>query len=404
VVRRELRQFENSWYDGEKIKLSRDRVDRLGYFKEVNIETPEVPGTTDQVDINMAVVEKPTGNILLGAGFSSSEKITLTGSIQQANAFGSGNTLGIDVNTSKRNKTLAISQTNPYFTDDGVSRSYELFLRTTRPPEVNTGDYYVRTTGANIKFGVPFSEVDTVFFGVGIERTEVQTYRGVPGYNDSPPIYLDYAAKFGDGSRATTTSFPLTTAWQRDSRDSALVPTTGRYQRVNLETAPVGTLKYYRAVYQDQWFRPLFRTVTLALNGEVGYGRGLQGKPFPIFKNFYAGGIGSVRGYEGSSLGPRATNGDPLGGASRLIVNAELQFPFPGSGNDRTLRWFTFADAGNVFAEGEKMKISELRYSAGIGISWVSPIGPLKLSYGKPLNAKPEDKKQQLQFQLGTGF
>jgi outer membrane protein insertion porin family len=157
-------------------------------------------------------------------------------------------------------------------------------------------------------------------------------------------------------------------------------------------------------VYQDQWFKPLFRNVTLALNGEVGYGRGLQGKPFPIFKNFYAGGIGSVRGYEGSSLGPHAVNGDPLGGASRLIFNAELQFPFPGSGNDRTLRWFTFMDGGNVFAEGEKIKTSELRYSAGIGISWVSPIGPLKLSYGKPLNAKPEDRKQQLQFQLGTGF
>jgi outer membrane protein insertion porin family len=404
VVRREFRQFENSWYDGEKIRLSRDRVDRLGYFKDVNIETPEVPGTTDQVDVNMTVTEKPTGNILLGAGFSSSEKLTLTGSIQQANAFGSGNTLGIDVNTSKRNKTYSISQTNPYFTDDGISRSYELFLRTTRPPEVNTGEYYVRTTGANIKFGVPFSEVDTVFFGVGVERTQVQTYRGVPGYNDSPPIYLDYVSKFGNGVTATTTSFPLTTAWQRDSRDSALVPTKGRYQRVNFEVAPSGSLKYYRAVYQDQYFKPMFRNVTLALNGELGYGKGLQGKPFPIFKNFYAGGIGSVRGYEGSSLGPRAINGDPLGGTSRIIANAELQFPFPGSGNDRTLRWFTFVDGGNVFAEGERMQLSELRYSAGIGISWVSPIGPLKLSYGKPLNAKPEDKKQQLQFQLGTGF
>jgi outer membrane protein insertion porin family len=404
VVRREFRQFEDSWYDGEKIRLSRDRVDRLGYFKEVNIETPEVAGTTDQVDVNMSVVEKPTGNILLGAGFSSSEKLTLTGSIQQANAFGSGNTLGIDVNTSKRNKTLALSQTNPYFTDDGVSRSYELFLRTTRPPEVNTGDYRIKTTGANIKFGVPFSEVDTVFFGAGVERTEVETFRGVPGFNDSPPLYLEYVSKFGNGVTAKTTSFPLTAAWQRDSRDSALVPSRGRYQRVNLETAPAGSLRYYRAVYQDQWFRPLFRTVTLALNGEVGYGRGLQGKPFPIFKNFYAGGIGSVRGYEGSSLGPRASNGDPLGGASRLIANAELQFPFPGSGNDRTLRWFTFVDAGNVFAEGERMQLSELRYSAGIGISWVSPIGPLKLSYGRPLNAKTGDRPQQLQFQLGTGF
>ncbi|HYC42951.1 MAG TPA: outer membrane protein assembly factor BamA [Noviherbaspirillum sp.] len=404
VVRREFRQFENSWYDGEKIRLSRDRVDRLGYFKEVNIETPEVLGTTDQVDVNMTVAEKPTGNILLGAGFSSSEKLMLTGSIQQANAFGSGNTLGIDVNTSRRNRTIALSQTTPYFTDEGVSRSYEVFLRTTRPPEVNTGDYVVKTTGANIKFGVPFSEVDTVFFGAGIERTEVQTYTGVPGFNDSPELYKRYVADFGNGTDATTTSFPLTAAWQRDSRDSALVPTVGRYQRVNVEFAPAGSLKYYRAMYQHQWFRPLFRSVTLALNGEIDYGRGLGGRPYPIFKNFYAGGIGSVRGYEGSSLGPRALNGDPLGGTSRIIANAELQFPFPGSGNDRTLRWFTFFDAGNVFAEGAKMNVSDLRYAVGAGISWVSPIGPLKLSYGVPLNSKAGDRKQNFQFQLGTGF
>lgn len=404
VIRREFRQFENSWYDGEKIRLSRDRVDRLGYFTEVAIETPEVPGTSDQVDINMTVAEKPTGNILLGAGFSSSEKVMLTGSIQQANAFGSGNTLGIDVNTSRRNRTIAVTQTNPYFTDDGISRSYEVFLRTTRPPEVNTGDYVVKTTGANIKFGVPFSEVDTVFFGVGVERTNVETYTGVPGFNDSPELYKRYVTDFGDGATATTTSFPLTAAWQRDSRDSALVPTVGRYQRVNVEVAPAGSLRYYRAVYQHQYFRPMFSAVTLALNGEVGYGRGFGGKPFPIFKNFYAGGIGSVRGYEGSSLGPRAGNGDPLGGASRIIANAELQFPFPGSGADRTLRWFTFVDAGNVFGEGEKLNVSDFRYSAGLGISWVSPIGPLKLSYGAPLNAKPGDRKQNFQFQLGTGF
>ncbi|SNS77056.1 Beta-barrel assembly machine subunit BamA [Noviherbaspirillum humi] len=404
VIRREFRQFEDSWYDGEKIRLSRDRVDRLGYFKEVSIDTPEVTGTTDQVDVNMTVAEKPTGNILLGAGFSSSEKVTLTGSIQQANAFGSGNTVGVDVNTSRRNRTIAFSQVNPYFTDDGISRSFELFLRTSRPPIVNTGDYVVRTTGGNVKFGVPFSEVDTVFFGVGVERTQVETYFGVPGYNDSPELYRRYVAQFGDGSTATTTSFPLTTAWQRDSRDSALVPTRGRYQRANLEVAPFSDLKYYRAIYQHQYFLPIGRTVTLALNGEFDYGKGLGGRPYPIFKNFYAGGIGSVRGFEGSSLGPRAANGDPLGGSTRLIFNAELQFPFPGSGNDRTLRWFTFLDGGNVFAEGQKLETSALRYGAGLGISWVSPIGPLKLSVGSPLNAKTGDRTQRFQFQLGTGF
>ncbi|MGV3653730.1 MAG: outer membrane protein assembly factor BamA [Noviherbaspirillum sp.] len=401
VIRREFRQFESSWYDGEKIKLSRDRVDRLGYFTEVNIETPEVPGTTDQVDLNVGIVEKPTGNIAIGAGYSSSEKLTLTGSIQQANVFGSGNTLGLDVNTSSRNRTISLSQTNPYFTEDGVSRSYEVFTRTTRPPEVNSGDFKIETKGGNIRFGVPFSEVDTVFFGIGVERTTVETFP------NSPLLYQQYVRDFGDGVDATTTSFPLTAAWQRDSRDSALVPSTGRYQRANLEVSTAGSLRYYRAIYQHQYFKPMFSRTTLALNGEFDYGKGFGGKPYPVFKNFYAGGIGSVRGYEGSSLSVNPVPGqDAVGGQARLILNAELQFPFPGTGSDRSLRWFTFFDAGNVFnlEQSERINTSNLRYSAGVGISWISPIGPLKLSFGKALNAKEGDRTQSFQFQLGTGF
>lgn len=404
VIRREFRQYEDSWYDGSKIKLSRDRVDRLGYFKEVTIETPEVPGTTDQVDVDMTVVEKPTGNIMLGAGFSSADKLSLTGSIQQENAFGSGSTVGLDVNTSSRYRTISLTQTNPYFTDDGISRSYELFLRTVRPPEFYTTDYKVQTTGANVKFGVPFTELDTIFFGLGVERTMVQTYsiNGVVGDN-SPAAYQQYVNSFNPGSdSATTTGYPLTAAWQRDSRDSALVPTTGRYQRANLEVSTIGSLRYYRGTYQHQYFHPLFTNATLALNGEFDYGGGIGGRPYPIFKNFYAGGIGSVRGYESSSLGSNKdpASGDSLGGSKRLIANVELQLPFPGA--DRSLRWFTFFDAGNVF--NDKIQLSDLRYSTGIGISWVSPIGPLKLSYGRPLKVENGDRKQQFQFQLGTGF
>src|SRR5690606_33720297 len=153
---------------------------------------------------------------------------------------------------------------------------------------------------------------------------------------------------------ASTTSIPLTIAWQRDNRDSALVPTKGRYQRINFEVSPAGDTKYYRATFQQQYFQPLFSSTTLALNGEINYGKALGGDTYPIFKNFYGGGIGSVRGYESASLGPKedGTN-DPLGGSKRLILNAELQFPFPGSENDRTLRWFTFVDAGNVYGDDE---------------------------------------------------
>jgi outer membrane protein insertion porin family len=406
VVRREMRQFENSWYDGEKIKLSRDRVDRLGYFKDVNVETPEVPGSTDQVDVNMAVTEKPTGNIMVGAGFSQTDKVSLTGSIQQANAFGSGNTVGIDINTSKTYRTIAVSQTNPYFTDDGVSRSYSLYLRTIRPPVDNIGDYMVKTTGASVTFGVPFSELDTIYFGAGIENTVVET---VSGDNSSPLLYQQYVKDFGDPSgfgTAKTTSLPLTVSWQRDSRDSALVPTSGRFQKANLEFSTLGSLKYYRMGYQHQYFQPLFnRAVTLATNAEIDYGGGFGGKAYPVFKNYYAGGIGTVRGYDGNGLGQvRDQYGDSQGGSKRVLGSVELQLPFPGSGQDRTLRWFTFFDAGQVYADGEKLSVSELRYSTGVGISWISPIGPIKLSYGKALNASSTDKVQAFQFQLGTGF
>ncbi|MBS0309006.1 MAG: outer membrane protein assembly factor BamA [Proteobacteria bacterium] len=438
VIRRELRQFENSWYDGSKIKLSRDRLNRLDYFKEVNIETPEVPGTNDQVDVNLNVVEKPTGNLNLGAGFSSSEKLSMSGSISQANIFGSGNALSVEVNTSKISRTIAISQTTPYFTDDGVSRSFDVFYRTTNPPSSSTGDYQIKTMGGNIRFGVPFTEVDTVFFGLGVERTKLTTYSGYstsgtpPGdgsHIDSPSVYKTYVEKLGGGctttdpntlvitnnssnctTDTTTTTFPLSVAWQRDSRDSVLIPSTGTYQRAYLELGALGSQRYYRTAYQHQIFQPLFSGITLALNGELNYGHGLGGKPYPIFKNNFAGGVGSIRGFEGSSLGPRSTPtptspfGDPVGGSKRIVLNSELQFPFPGSGNDRSLRWFTFFDAGNVFGENDKMRMSDLRYSAGLGISWISPMGPLKLIFGKPLNAKPQDQIQRFQFQLGTGF
>jgi outer membrane protein insertion porin family len=403
VIRREFRQFEGSWYDGNKIKASRDRVDRLGFFKEVTVDTPETQGTSDQVDVNLTVVERPTGNFTVGGAFSQAEKFTFTASIQQANFAGSGTTVGIDLNTSRYSRTIAFSQTNPYFTDDGISRAYEVYLRTTRPPALNIGSYTVKQTGGRISFGVPFSEVDTVFFGIGAERTNIITDE------TSPTRFKTYVQQFGnspDGvGTATTNALPLTAAWARDSRDSAITPTYGRYQRANLELDLMGDSKYYRAIYEHQWFRPLSRFFTLALKGEVDYGHGLQGKAFPVFKNLYAGGIGSVRGYLSSSLGivDPSTN-DALGGASRLIGNAEMQMPFPGSGADRSLRWFGFVDGGQIYQEGQKMRISELRYSTGLGVSWISPVGPLKLSYAKPLNAKPGDRLERFQFQMGTGF
>ena len=424
VIRREFRQFESSWYEGDKIKLSRDRLGRLGFFLDTNVDTIEVPGAPDQVDLNVNVSEKPTGNVMIGAGFSSSEKLTLTGSINQANAFGTGNNIGISVNTSRVYRTIAIQHTNPYFTEDGVSKTTEVFLRTSRPPlYLSDVNYKVVTRGANVSFGVPFTEIDRVFLGAGLEDTTVDTFTNSPSRyrefvhnaNNDPGAFDPLSATDGVGN-AHTVAFPLTAAWQRDNRDSALIPTKGRYRRANVEVSPVGSSTYYRTTYQDQYFIPLnlSNTATLAINGEINYGGALGDNAYPIFKNYFAGGIGTVRGYQAGSLSISERSkglGDtrfnlPIGGSARLIMNAELQMPFPGTGVDRSLRWFTFFDAGQVFSpeNGEKINLSDLRYSTGLGLSWISPVGPLKLSLGYPMNPQSFDRTQRFQFQLGTGF
>jgi outer membrane protein insertion porin family len=394
VIRREFRQFEAAWYDGQKIKLSRDRVDRLGYFKQVSVDTAEVAGTQDQVDLTISVEEKPTGNLMLGAGFSSADKLSLSASIKQDNVFGSGNYLGLEVNTSKSNRTLVISTVDPYFTDIGISRSLDVFYRTTKPLSSQGGSYELITPGASVRFGVPFTESDTIYFGAGIEQTEIKSGTGLP------IAYQHYVDQFGDKS----TSVPLTLGWARDTRDSTLVPNDGRYQRVNLDWGVAGDTRYLKANYQYQQYWPLFRNFTLAFNGEVGWGKGLSGKPYPLFKNFYGGGLGTVRGFEQNSLGQVGADGVYVGGSKKVNINTELYVPVPGTGNDRTLRMFTYLDIGNIWSEDEKVAAGDLRASAGVGVSWVSPVGPLKLSFGQPIKKKPTDKIQKLQFQIGTAF
>ena len=402
VIRREFRQMEGAWYDGEKIKRSRDRVDRTGYFSEVSVETPEVFGTNDQVDLNMKVVEKPTGMVSLGAGFSQADKLMLAASLRQENFAGTGSTLGISFNTSSRYRTLVLTHTNPYFTDDGISRSSDLYLRTQRPSSYYDYDYKVQTMGVSTKFGIPFTELDKVFFGAGLEHNIVETYA------DSPDRYEQFVTDFGGSNpgKVTVNSIPLTIGWQRDSRNSALVPTKGQLTRINFEVSPTLDMEYYRATFQHQRYWPISSAMTLAVNGQLDYGAGLFGKHYPVIKNFYAGGIGTVRGYESGTIGGVDSNDMSVGGNRRVFGNVELIFPFSLEGKDRTLRWFTFFDAGTVWKEEEKMGVSDLRYSTGLGISWESPIGPLKLSYGFPLNADTEkgDRKQQFQFQIGTGF
>ena len=393
VVRREFRQFESSWYDGRKVKISRDRVDRLGFFSEVTIDTNEVPGTADQVDLTITVKEKATGNLQLGAGFSSADKLSLSGSIKQENIFGSGNYLGLELNTSKFSRTLVVSTVDPYFTVDGVSRAIDVFYRTQRPLNSQGEQYELVTPGASIRFGVPFSEYDTVFFGLGFERTEI---RG----NNLPLNYRNYRTEFG----ATSNAFPLSIGWSRDSRDSALVPTAGRLTSLNLDLGLFGDARYLRTNVKFQQYIPLSRQFTLGFNADIGWGKGLGGRPYPIFKNFYGGGLGTVRGFDQNSLGPVDVTGSYIGGNRRINLNSELYLPVPGTGNDRTLRLFVYGDIGNVWGENEALTAASLRASAGVGVTWVSPVGPLKLSYGTPVRKLATDRIQRLQFQIGTAF
>jgi len=394
VIRREFRQLEAAWYDGGRIKLSKERVERLGYFKDVEVETNEVAGAPDQVDLVVTVTEKPTGNLIIGAGYSNAEKFTFTASVKQDNAFGSGNYLGIEVNTSRNNRTLVLTSVDPYFTVDGISRSIDLFYRTSRPFNSLGDEYDLKTPGGAVRFGVPFSEYDTVFLGVGFERTEIGTSAGIP------LSYLNYRVLYGDKSNA----FPLTLGWARDARDSVLVPTAGRYQRVNLEASLFGDVKYTRTNVQYQEYWPLPWRLSLGVNAELGYGKGLGGNPFPVFKNFYGGGLGTVRAFEQGSLGVVDPTGAYVGGSKRFNLNTELYFPVPGTGNDRSLRIFAFGDVGNVWRDGEKITADSLRSSVGLGLSWISPVGPLKLSWGKPLQVQRNDRIQRFQFQIGTAF
>ncbi|NLA88710.1 MAG: outer membrane protein assembly factor BamA [Alcaligenaceae bacterium] len=416
VIRREMRQQESAWYDEARLGTSKERVERLGYFNSVDITQVPVPGTDDQVDINVDVKETPTGMINLGVGYGSSDKLTFMAGINQDNIFGSGTNLGLQINTGRYNRAAVLTHTDPYFTRSGISRTTSLYFTEHRPYNDAVYDrdertYKIRTMGFGMNFGVPISENDRVFLGATFERNRV-TLPIASGI--FPKAYHEFVEHYGEN----TNVFLLNAGWTKDTRDSALAPTRG--YRTSIDgVVGMGDLNYWVASVSGQYYLPLTDRFTLAFNAAADYGRTFNSnKPFPVIKNMYAGGIGSVRGYEGASLGPRDLDtGDFLGGSTRVLANVQLYLPFPGTHKDRTLRWFVFADAGKVGTSGfSKCTIGNprygglvedpcgWRYSAGVGLSWQSPIGPLEISYAKPLNSKQGDKKQQFQFQIGTSF
>ncbi|MES2355715.1 MAG: outer membrane protein assembly factor BamA [Pseudomonadota bacterium] len=409
VIRREMRQMEGGWYSGEKITRSKERLDRTSFFSEVNVETPPVAGTADQVDVNVNVTERQTGSITVGAGFSSADKLVLSGGVSQSNIFGSGNQLSVQVNSGKINKVYSLSFTNPYFTPDGVSFGYDVYRRDSDTTNLSgVVAYKTSTSGFGTRLGLPLNELDFLNVGLALEHTslfldvsQLTSATADPSTIARAQQYLDFTQTFGTSTNTLRTNV----SWARDSRDSVFYPTKGRLQEVAGELAlPPGDLEYYRLTYRQQYLWPATTWLTLSLNGRLGYANGYAGKPLPFFKNYYAGGVDSVRGYLTSSLGPKDINGDALGGNKSVVFNAEALVPMPGVKQDKSVRLSAFVDGGQVFGKDEKLSFSDLRYSAGFAVSWYSPVGPLKFSIAQPLNRKEGDKAERFQFQLGTFF
>ncbi|SDY07637.1 outer membrane protein assembly factor BamA [Nitrosomonas sp. Nm58] len=408
VIRREFRQMEGAWHSTSQINRSKQRVDRLDFFTSVNVETPPVADAPDQVDINVNVTEKPTGAIMFGAGYSDLEGIILNGSVSQNNIFGTGNFLSVSVNTGSVNKIFSASFTNPYYTINGISLGFDVFKR-----DINTrslpsvGIFNTDTAGATLRFGIPIAENDIVSLGLGAEHTKIDLRA------NSPQRFFDFVEQFG----STTNNLPITLSWARDNRDSAIWTTSGTTHRLFGEfSLPFAELEYYKASYEHKWFFPISRIFTLMLNGQVGVGDGYSGESLPFFKNFFAGGFNSVRGYNINSLGPRDPvldeNGNPIpgrrgtivGASKRVVGSAEVLFPAPFMKDEKTVRLAAFIDGGNVFNDWSQLDLNFLRFSTGIAVTWISPMGPLRFSVAQPLNDQKGDDIQRFQFQLGQTF
>jgi outer membrane protein insertion porin family len=412
VIRREMRQLEAAWYDGTRIERSKVRVRRLGYFEDVTVETPPVQGVPDEADVEVTVIEKSTGSLLAGLGYSSSEGIVFNASVSQQNIFGSGNALSASINTSKINRTISIAFTEPYWTVDGVSRTLEIYQRNVDTASLDVTSYTSSTYGAAVGFGIPITETDTINVGMRVERTSIEFPTGYcdPIVGLAPPLYCEFVREVG----SPFNSFVISGGWARDTRDDIIYPTRGRLQSFGVEVGlPLGDVPFYKVSYLQQGFTPLpiISDFVLMLRADLGYADGYQGKPLPFFRAFYAGGVGSVRGYETASIGPKDINGNATGGKEKVVGNAEIFYPIIKG--DKSVRASVFFDAGMIrgipitndnLSTNIESGYQNFRYSVGAGLAWNSPVGPLKFSYGYPLNPQPLDKIQHFQFQVGSVF
>lgn len=426
VLRRELRQMERAPYDISKINRSKQRIQQLGYFDNAEVDIRPVANTPDQVDLDMSVKERSTGSINVGAGWAQDDGLLLSAGIAQDNLFGTGKSASLQLSRSKVSQVAGLSFTDPYFTPDGVSLGYNLYYRGYNPSksESNAMDYKTTTVGAGMSLGVPVTEHDRVNFGLGVEHLAVNVYGQY-----APQRYQDFVDEHGKNNWIVKG----TVGWGRNTTDSAVWPTRGYIVNANVDSGlPGGDLQYYSLSHDQRWYFPLSKNFTLMLYGQLGYADSYgKTKDLPFMYAFSGGGLGSVRGFESGTLGPKyynqykntsySSDASSYGGNYIASATAELLFPFPGIKDQHTVRLSLFADAGSVwdnktydFTNQEKDPYSgkihkssfsnEARYSAGVAVTWLSPMGPLKFSYAYPIHKKPEDQLQRFQFQLGTTF
>ncbi len=375
VLRREMRQMEASWASSSKIERSKTRLERLGYFESVNVETPPVVGSSDQIDVNYTVVEKSSGNLSAGVGFSQVQGIVLNANIAQDNIFGSGKRVSVGFNNSNYITSYQFGFSNPYFTTDGVSQGYNLGYTKRNAGAINIANYNTNIANAGINFGIPLNEFDQVGFNTDVKHTSLSTtayssYQIEDFIQKNPGSYLTYSQGI---------------SWVHDTFNRAMFPNSGAQQRLSaLGTIPGSDLEYYKVGYRQQRYFPLAKDFTFKLNGEIGYAGG-YGKThaLPFFENYFMGGSGSVRGYKNNTMGPRDSNGYPIGGSVKLIGNAELFFPVPFMAETKSVRLGTFLDAG---ALNDSLNFDNMKYSAGLSGEWLSPFGALSVSAAYPLN------------------
>ena len=395
VFRREMRQLESSFLSREKVLRSKARIQRLPFVKSVRIATSPVAGRSDQVDLDVIISEQNSNRFNASIGYGGSGLIFNVG-LKQNNFMGTGKSLSVSATRSSSTKSFRLSHNNPYHTVDGVGRGFNIYYDTTDASEEDISDYSSDTYGADINYTIPVSEDNSVRFSIGGEHRKIIT-------SDSTP---DHIKTFIKENGDTYNNILGKVSYVHDTRDRVLFPNEGQKHSIAFEAGlPGSDIEYYKIKLNTANYFPVTKKVTFALKGGISYGDAYgKSNELPFFERFYSGGISTVRGYEHNSLGPKDSKNDPKGGTVAVNARAELLFPAPFAEDVDNFRLSAFVDGGNVFEDMDAFESSEIRYSAGLSATWMSPIGPFTLSYAKPLNAKEGDNEQMLQFSIGASF